>query len=155
MRLHDVRTASLLTVALIASASSSALAQPQPMPQQQAPASTAAASSTDIKGIRWTALETLPLASAPGKDGMMGIAELQPGAPAELHSHAENEVGYVLAGESELEVDGERPRIIRAGDSFAIPAGRNHRAKPTGSTPLKVLVYYIVERGQPLARPAK
>jgi quercetin dioxygenase-like cupin family protein len=114
----------------------------------------AQSASTDIKGIVWTELEKLPLASDPAKEESIGIAVIQPGAPAERHSHAENEIGYVLAGESVLEVDGQPTRTIKAGDSFAIPAGRVHRAKPSGSVPLKVVVTYIVAKGQPLARPA-
>lgn len=111
--------------------------------------------STDIKGIVWTELQKLPLASDPSKEESIGIAVIQPSAPAERHSHAENEIGYVLEGESILEVEGQRTRTIRAGDSFAIPAGRVHRAKPSGSVPFKVVVTYIVKKGQPLARPAK
>lgn len=115
----------------------------------------AQSASTDIKGIVWTELEKLPLASDPSKEESIGIAVIQPSAPAERHSHAENEIGYVLEGESLLEVEGQPTRTIRAGDSFAIPAGRVHRAKPSGTVPLKVVVTYIVEKGQPLARPAK
>ncbi|WP_165374827.1 cupin domain-containing protein [Sphingomonas montana] len=110
---------------------------------------------SDIKGIVWTELQKLPLASDPSKEESIGIAVIQPSAPAERHSHAENEIGYVLAGASLLEVEGEPTRTIRTGDSFAIPAGRVHRAKPVGKVPLKVVVTYIVERGQPLARPAR
>lgn len=109
---------------------------------------------TDIKGIVWTELQKLPLASDPSKEESIGIAVIQPSAPAERHSHAENEIGYVLAGSSLLEVEGQPTRTIRAGDSFAIPAGRIHRAKPTGAVPFKVVVTYIVTKGQPLARPA-
>lgn len=112
-------------------------------------------SSTDIKGIVWKELEKLPLALDPSKEESIGVAVIQPSAPAERHSHAENEIGYVLEGESLLEVEGEPSRTIKAGDSFAIPAGRIHRAKPSGSVPLKVVVTYIVAKGQPLAEPAK
>jgi len=111
--------------------------------------------NTDIKGIVWKELEKLPLDSDPSKEESIGIAVLQPGAPAEQHSHTENEIGYVLEGEALLEVEGQPSRTIRAGDSFAIPAGRVHRAKPGGSVPFKVVVTYIVTKGQPLAHPAK
>jgi len=114
----------------------------------------AQSADTDIKGIVWTELQRLPLAADPTKEESIGVAVIQPNAPAERHSHAENEIGYVLEGESLLEVDGVPTRTIRAGDSFAIPAGRVHRAKPSGHVPLKVVVTYIVEKGQPLARPA-
>jgi len=112
-------------------------------------------SSTDIKGIVWNELQKLPLAADPSKEESIGVAVIQPSAPAERHSHAENEIGYVLAGESLLEVEGEQSRTIKTGDSFAIPAGKIHRAKPGGSVPFKALVTYIVVKGQPLARPAK
>ena len=115
----------------------------------------AGAGDTDIKGIVWTELEKLPLASDPSKEESIGVAVIQPGAPAERHSHAENEIGYVLEGESLLEIEGQPSRIIKAGDSFVIPAGKVHRAKPSGSVPLKVVVTYIVAKGQPLAQPAK
>lgn len=119
-----------------------------------APAS-AQTGGTDIKGIVWTELQKLPLASDPSKEESIGIAVIQPSAPAERHSHAENEIGYVLAGTSLLEVDGQPTRTIKAGDSFAIPAGTVHRAKPSGTVPFKVVVTYIVAKGQPLAQPAK
>ena len=112
-------------------------------------------SSTDIKGIVWNELQKLPLAADPSKEESIGVAIIQPSAPAERHSHAENEIGYVLAGESLLEVEGEPSRTIKTGDSFAIPAGRIHRAKPSGNVPFKALVTYIVVKGQPLAQPAK
>lgn len=115
----------------------------------------AQAANTDIEGIKWTELEKLPLASDPSKEESIGVAVIQPSAPAVPHSHAENEIGYVLEGESILEVDGEPTRTIKAGDSFAIPAGRVHRAKPIGTKPLKVVVTYIVAKGEPLAQPAK
>jgi len=114
----------------------------------------AQSASTDIKGIVWSELERLPLASDPSKEEIIGIAVIQPNAPAERHSHAENEIGFVLEGVSLLEIEGQPSRTIKAGDSFAIPAGKIHRAKPTGTMPLKVVVTYIVAKGQPLARPA-
>ena len=73
--------------------------------------------NTDIKGIKWTVLQQVALAGMPGKDEMMGIAEIAPGATAERHSHAEYEIGYVLKGEFDLEVEGEATRTIRVGDS--------------------------------------
>ncbi|MGA0598683.1 cupin domain-containing protein [Enterovirga sp. CN4-39] len=107
-----------------------------------------------IQGIEWTVLQKATLAGAPGKDEMMGVAEIAPGVAVERHSHAEVELGYVLQGELVLEADGEAPRTIKAGDSFAIPAGTVHRAKNGSPSPAKVLAIYIVERGKPLAEPA-
>ena len=45
-------------------------------------------------------------------------------------------------------------RVVKAGDSFAIPAGKVHDAKVIGDKPVKVLATYIIEKGKPLATPA-
>jgi quercetin dioxygenase-like cupin family protein len=108
----------------------------------------------EITGIEWTVFQRAALAGVPGKDGMMGAAEIAPGVAVERHSHAEVELGYVLQGELVLETEGEAPRKLSAGDSFAIPAGKTHRAKNGSPKPAKVLAIYIVERGKPLAEPA-
>jgi hypothetical protein len=54
-----------------------------------------------------------------------------------------------------LEVDGQTPISLVAGDTYHIEAERIHDAKATGSTPAKVLAIWIVEKGQPLATPAQ
>ncbi|MEO6685952.1 MAG: cupin domain-containing protein [Dyadobacter sp.] len=110
---------------------------------------------TDIKGIVWKEFEKLPLASDPSKEEIIGIAVIPPSAPAERHSHAEHEIGYVLEGESLLEVEGQPSCNVKAGDSFAIPAGKVDRAKPSGQLPIKVVVTYIVATGQPMAQLVK
>ncbi|MBL6082040.1 cupin domain-containing protein [Belnapia sp. T18] len=107
-----------------------------------------------IEGITWTVLQQVALAGVPGKDQIMGVAEIAPGAAAERHSHAEYEIGYVLQGGFVLEIDGEAPRTIRAGESYAIPAGKIHRAVNSGDGPIRTLAIYIVNQGRPLARPA-
>ena len=60
----------------------------------------------------------------------------------------------MVEGSSSLEVEGETPRLVKAGDSFAIPAGKIHDAKVVGDKPVKVLATYIIEKGKPLASPA-
>ena len=108
----------------------------------------------EIEGIKWAVLQQVALAGMPEKDEIMGIAEIAPGAAAERHTHADHELGYMLQGQLVLEVTGESPRTVSAGDSFAIPAGRTHYAKNAGREPAKALVIYIVDQGRPLAEPA-
>jgi quercetin dioxygenase-like cupin family protein len=71
------------------------------------------------------------------------------------HTHPGDEISYVLEGEGELLVDGEDPRKVKAGDAFIIPAGTIHDARNTGTTSMKLLGVYVVEKGKPLATPAK
>jgi quercetin dioxygenase-like cupin family protein len=70
------------------------------------------------------------------------------------HIHDGHEVGYVLEGTARLEVEGEAPTALRAGDHYHVDAGRRHDARNTGTGPAKVLAIYLIEKGKPLAVPA-
>ena len=104
-------------------------------------------------GIKRTLLQRVDVGN--GMEVVMGIAEIAPGGATGRHSHFGVETGYALAGTSTLEVDGEPPRTLKAGDSYLIPAGKPHDARVVGDAPAKVLAVYIVEKGKPLATPAK
>lgn len=64
-------------------------------------------------------------------------------------------LGYVLEGYAVLEVEGQAPLALKAGDIYHIEAKRVHDAKNTGPTPAKILGIYLVEKGQPLATPVQ
>ena len=46
-------------------------------------------------------------------------------------------------------------RRVKAGESFVIPAGTVHDAINTGKGPMKLVGVYVVDKGKPLATPAK
>ncbi len=53
---------------------------------------------------------------------------LQLAVPAPAFENQPTDVaGYVLSGELVLEIQGEAPRALRAGDAFYVPAGVSHR----------------------------
>ena len=83
------------------------------------------------------------------------LAEFVPGGAAGKHTHPGEELGYVLEGTLQLDVTGQPPRTLKAGDAFFIPANTVHDGKNVGSGPAKVLATYIVEKGKPVASPAK
>ena len=83
------------------------------------------------------------------------VAEFVPGGVAGKHTHPGEELGYVLEGTLELQVAGQPPRTLKAGETFFVPAGVVHDGKNVGSGPAKVLATYIVEKGKPVASPAK
>ena len=93
--------------------------------------------------------------SAPGREVVQAIAELQPGGQSGRHTHPGEEVAYILEGTVELEMQGKPAVSKKAGDAFLIPAGTVHNAKNTGKTVAKVLGTYIVEKGKPLATPVQ
>ncbi len=82
------------------------------------------------------------------------VAEFIPGDAAGKHTHPGEELGYVLEGTLQLEVAGQPPRTLNAGEVFFIPAGVVHDGKNVGSGPAKVLATYVVEKGKPVASPA-
>ena len=105
-------------------------------------------------GIKRTLLLKQDL-SVEGREVVMGTAELAPGASAGKHTHPGEEVGYVLEGNSVLEVDGKPPLHLKPGDTYAIAAGVPHDAKNEGSANAKLMAVWIVEKGKPLATPVK
>ena len=66
-------------------------------------------------------------------------ATLAPGQATQRHYHrASEEIYFVLDGEGEMELDGER-RPVGAGDAVAIPAGAWHELRAEGDRPLRIL----------------
>jgi quercetin dioxygenase-like cupin family protein len=104
-------------------------------------------------GFTRTAVQTQDL-SAPGRVAVQARAEFDPGVAAGRHTHPGEELGYVLEGQLELRIDGQPPRIVKAGEAFFVPAGLVHDGINTGSGKAKVLATYIVEKGKPVATPA-
>lgn len=92
--------------------------------------------------------------SVPGREAVVARVEVAPGAKAGRHTHPGDEISYVLEGEATLLIDGQAPRIVKAGESFVIPAGVIHDAHNDGSTPTKLIGVYVVDKGKPLATPA-
>ncbi len=106
-------------------------------------------------GIQRTMLfrTDVPQASAP-MEVILGTAEIPAGSHAGKHLHSGMEVGYVLSGTAVMEVAGEAPLTLKAGDTYFIAPGKVHDAKATGDTAAKVLAFYLVEKGRPLATAA-
>jgi quercetin dioxygenase-like cupin family protein len=104
--------------------------------------------------IRRTPVLTADVA-APGHEAVVVRAELDPGAGVPRHTHPGDEISYVLEGEAEVLIDGEQPRMVKAGEAFVIPAGKVHRARNPGRVALRFVGVYVVEKGKPLVIPAK
>lgn len=86
----------------------------------------------------------------PGTDQEMGmgIAEFPPNAAKPRHKAAGPEVAYVLEGEVTVQVDGQPPIHVHAGESFRMPANVVHvtTAGPAGA---KVLATWAWIPGKP------
>lgn len=129
-----------------------------------------------MKIFKWAAgaaiatLAVVAIAQAPGftrtvlQDQNMSVqdrhavvarAEFVPGGAAGRHTHPGEELGYIVEGELELLIDGQPPKRLKAGDVFFVPAGMIHDGKNIGSGKAVVLATYVVEKGKPVASPAK
>ena len=84
----------------------------------------------------------------------MARAELDVGAAAPKHTHPGEELGYVLEGRVELQVEGKPPVTLTAGDVFFVPPETAHMARNVGTMPAKLVSTYVLEKGKPLASPA-
>jgi quercetin dioxygenase-like cupin family protein len=90
--------------------------------------------------------------SAAGREAVTARAEINPGGAVGRHTHPGEEIGYLIEGTVLLEIDGAT-RTVKAGEAFAIPAGKPHNATNSGAGKAVVLATYIVEKGKPVATP--
>ena len=93
--------------------------------------------------------------SNPNHEEILARADLSPGAVAPKHTHPGEEVAYVLSGEVTIEISGAAPVKLKAGDNFFVPANTVHSARNDSKAPASILSTYILEKGKPLATPAK
>jgi quercetin dioxygenase-like cupin family protein len=70
------------------------------------------------------------------------------------HTHPGIEMTYVIGGKAVLNIAGQPPRTLAAGDSFAIPPMAIHSLRNVGRTPLVLVATFVVEAGKPLSTPA-
>jgi quercetin dioxygenase-like cupin family protein len=89
--------------------------------------------------------------SVPGRHAVQVRGEFDPGGAVGKHTHPGEELSVVLEGSLLLEVEGQAPRTVKAGDSIFIPTGTVHAVKNTGKGKAVVFATYIVEKGKPVA----
>lgn len=58
----------------------------------------------------------------------INIVELDPGALAPVHTHDEEQLGYVVSGTCEF-TDGTNTRVLAAGDTYHAPPNAPHGAR--------------------------
>ena len=136
------RTAVMLAVTLVVGIALGVIGS-RSLNAEQQPLKRTMLLKTDLKGLE-------------GKEGVVALVELAPGAVAGKHYHPGNEVNYVLEGSGILEIEGQAPITLQAGTTSYIPAGDVHNVRSTSATdPLKLLVFWVAEKGQPIAVPVK
>jgi quercetin dioxygenase-like cupin family protein len=96
-------------------------------------------------------------AEVPGSnyEAITAIVEIAPGFKAGRHFHPGVVYGQVLEGEFWLAVDGQPEKTIKAGEPINLAMKAVHNEGAVGSTPLKLVATYVVEKGEPLVIPVK
>jgi quercetin dioxygenase-like cupin family protein len=104
-------------------------------------------------GIQRTFINQQDL-SIPGREVRVARVEIAPGLFAGRHTHFGEEISYVIEGEIEVLVESKAPLKVKAGESFVIPNGARHDAHNAGTSPVKLVGVYVVEKDKPFATPA-
>lgn len=103
-----------------------------------------------------TVLLKSDLTGLEGKESVVVLVELAPGASSGKHYHPGHEVNYVLEGTGVLEVEGTPPIMLKPGVTNHFQPKQAHNVTNSGATdPLKLVAFFIAEKGQPLAAPVK
>jgi quercetin dioxygenase-like cupin family protein len=89
--------------------------------------------------------------SIPGREIVQVETLIPPGVESGWHVHPGEEVGYILAGQVEMMVQGRATVVLNPGDGFLIPPRTPHNARDLGPETGRMLSTYIVETGQPIA----
>ena len=98
---------------------------------------------------KFTELLRAELAGIEGKEAVIGLAEIAPGAKPGRHYHPGDEFFYLLEGSFTWAEDGKAPQVVTAGDLRHQPARRVAEAKNI-TAPVRALVFLVHEKGQPL-----
>jgi quercetin dioxygenase-like cupin family protein len=80
-------------------------------------------------------------------------ADFAPDTRSGRHTHPGPVTGYVVYGSLEVLIDGKAPLLVRAGESFVIPANAVHEERTTAAG-AKVIGVFLVPDGQPVVAPA-
>jgi quercetin dioxygenase-like cupin family protein len=91
----------------------------------------------------------------PGREAVMAVVELPPGAAEGRHTHPAEVYAFVQEGTISLEVEGKPTVTLKAGDIFTIAPGQIHQAINNGSTTARLSAVFIAEKGKPLTTPVK
>jgi len=102
--------------------------------------------------ISRTELLRKPMSGMEGKEIVVFIGDLAPGAVATRHYHPGDEAIFMLQGSLVFKPDHGESFELKAGEITFNPAKHIHQAKnESTSVPAKVLNCMIAETGQPLA----
>ena len=90
----------------------------------------------------------------PGYQTVMATVELPAGGREGRHTHAGALVVYTQEGVLTFDYEGKPTMTYKAGDSFYIEPGKIHEGINKGTSPVKAIATFVIEKGKPLTSPA-
>jgi quercetin dioxygenase-like cupin family protein len=90
----------------------------------------------------------------PGYQAVMAAVEIPAGGREGRQTHPGALVVYVQEGVLTLDQEGKPTMTYKAGDSIYVEAGKIHEGINNGTSPVKAIATFVVEKGKPLASPA-
>jgi len=106
--------------------------------------------------VKRTVLFKADLAEIQGKEGVLVLAQIAPGAATGKHRHSGEEFAYVLEGSISDEAEGKPPATMKSGAVFHRPPKQVHNVKNLSTAaPSKVLVFFVADKGQPVTIPVQ
>ena len=106
--------------------------------------------------VKRTVLLKTDLAGTEGREGVLWLIEISPGAATGKHYHPGHEFVYVLEGAGRTSVEGKPEATVRAGEVVYLPPGQVHNTtNASTAAPAKALVVYIGEKDQLLVVPVQ
>jgi quercetin dioxygenase-like cupin family protein len=96
-----------------------------------------------------------PVSSVSGKEAYMIDVDWGVGASTGRHIHSGDEYAEIVEGELQLNVDGQPPRIVKAGESYHNLAGVVHETKNVSGKPARSIAVLVIDKGKPPSEPVK
>lgn len=111
------------------------------------------AAHAEDQPIKRTELLRADLAGLEGKQAVIYIADLAPGAVGGKHTHYGDEFVYILQGGLIVEPVGKDPIALKAGEVGHLMPDVVHAARnASAADPGKVLVILVIDKDKPLAQ---
>jgi quercetin dioxygenase-like cupin family protein len=86
----------------------------------------------------------------PGYQTVMAAVEIPAGGREGRHTHPGAVVVYIQEGVLTFDHEGKATMTYKAGDSFYIEANKIHEGINNGTSPVKAVATFVVEKGKPL-----
>lgn len=97
---------------------------------------------------------TSPMTGDERRQMVLVSVAIQPTGAVPMHTHPGDCVGTVVDGAVELLVEGQAPRRVAAGETYANPRGTVHGFRNVGDVPARLINSLVVDKGVPFVAPA-